>query len=41
MHQFLETRSEVKFKVSDLIIVCDTSSSQDASSHQIWDSYLK
>ena len=35
MHQFLETRSEVKFKVSDLIKVCDTLSSQDASTHQI------
>ena len=22
-------------------MVCDTSSSQDASTHQIWDSYLK
>ena len=41
MHQFLETRSDVKFKVSDLIMVCDTSSSQDASTYQIWDSYLK
>ena len=37
MHQFLETRSEVKFKVT----VTDTSSSQDASTHQIADSYLK
>ena len=68
--QFLETRSEVKIKVtvtqlwyvtlchpkmhphtkfeiptsnhiSYRIMVCDTSSSQDASTHQIWDSYLK
>ena len=40
--QFLETRSEVKFKGhSDPIIVHDSSSSQDASTHQIWDSYLK
>ena len=39
--QFLETRSEVRFKVSDPIMVCDTSSSQDASTHQIWDSHLK
>ena len=40
--QFLETRSEVKFKGhSDPIMVRDTSTSQDASTHQIWDSYLK
>ena len=39
--QFLETRSEVKFMVySDPIMVRYTSSSQDASTHQIWDSYL-
>ena len=25
----------------DLKIVCDTQSSQDASTHQIWNSYLK
>ena len=40
--QFLETRSEVKFQDhTDPIMVCDTSSVQDASTHQIWDSYLK
>ena len=33
--QFLETRSEVKFKVSDSIMVRDTSPSQDAFTHQI------
>ena len=31
MHQFLETRSDVKFKVSDLIMVRNTSSFEDAS----------
>ena len=36
MHHFLETRSEVKFKGnSDFIMVRDTLSSQDASTHQI------
>ena len=40
--QFLETRSEVMFKGhSDPIMVRDTLSSQDVSTHQIWDSYLK
>ena len=40
--QFLETRTEVKFKGhSDPIMVRDTSSSQDASTHQVWNSYLK
>ena len=42
MHQFLETRSDVQVQgQSDLIMVNDTLSSQDASTHQIWDSYLK
>ena len=35
----LKTRSEVK--VSYPKMVCDTPSSQDASTHQIWNSYLK
>ena len=35
MHQFLETRSGQVQGHSDLIMVCDTSSSQDASTHQI------
>ena len=40
--QFLEIRSEVKFKVTVTeFLVRDTSTSQDASTHQIWDSYLK
>ena len=38
--QFLETRGQVQDH-SDPIMVCDTSSVQDASTHQIWDSYLK
>ena len=41
MHQFLETRSGQVQGQSDLVMVNDTSSSQDASTHQIWDSYLK
>ena len=36
----LETRSEVKVN-SDPKIALDTLSSQDASTHQILDSYLK
>ena len=39
--QFLETRSGQVQGHSDPIMVCDTSSFQDASTHQIWDSYLK
>ena len=39
--QFLETRSGQVQGHSDQIVVCDTSSSQDAFTHQIWDSYLK
>ena len=40
--QFLETRSEVKFKGhSDTIMVRNTLVSQDASTNQISDSYLK
>ena len=36
MHQFLETRSKGQVQGhSDLIMVCDTLSSQDASTHQI------
>ena len=35
----LEMRSEVT--VSDLNMLCDTPSSQDASTRQIYDSYLK
>ena len=38
--QFQETRSEVKFKVT-VTQLWDTSSSQDASTNQIWESYLK
>ena len=37
--QILETRSEIK--VSDQRMVRNTSSSQDACTHQIWDSYIK
>ena len=44
MH-FLETRSEVKFKVTvtqgDPKIVCDSPPSKDAYTNQIWNSYLK
>ena len=36
---FLKTRSEVKVH-SDLKMVRDTPLSQDASTHQIWNSYL-
>ena len=39
--QFLETRSGQVQGYGDPIMVWDTSSSQDASTHQIWDSYLK
>ena len=39
--QFLETRSGQVQGHSDPIMVRDTLSSQDASTHQIWDSYLK
>ena len=39
--QFLETRSGQVHGHSDPIMVRDTSSSQDASTHQILDSYLK
>ena len=38
--QFLETRLEVKVKVT-VTKLRDTLSSQDASTFQIWDSYLK
>ena len=38
----LKTRSEVKFKVTVTpIMIRDTSSPQDASTHHIWNSYLK
>ena len=38
----LKTRSEIKVKVtSDPKMVRDTPPSQDASTHQIWNSYLK
>ena len=39
--QFLETRSEVKFKVIVPQLWYVTPPSQDACTHQIWDSYLK
>ena len=39
--QFLETRSGQVKGHSDPIMVWDTLSSQDASTHQIWGSYLK
>ena len=39
--QFLETRSEVKFKITVTQLLYATLSVQDASTHQIWDSYLK
>ena len=40
--QFLETRSEAKFKVTVTQLWYVTLPSfQDASTHQIWDSYLK
>ena len=39
--QFLETRSGQVQGHSHTIMVRDTLSSQDASTHQIWDSYLK
>ena len=37
----LKTRSEVEFKVTDPIMVRDTSSSQDTFTHQTLNSYLK
>ena len=37
----LKTRSEVNVKVTVHIMVHNTLSSQDASTHQIWNSYLK
>ena len=39
--QFLETRSGQVQGHSDPIMVRDTSSSQNAYTHQIWDSFLK
>ena len=36
----LKTRSKVKITVTRKM-VCETPPSQDASTHQIWDSYLK
>ena len=36
-----KTRSEVKFKVTEPVMICDTPPSQDAFTHQIWNSYLK
>ena len=39
--QLLETRSGQVQGHNDPIMVRDTSTSQDASTHQIWDSYLK
>ena len=39
--QFLETRSEVKINATGTLLVRDPLSSQDASTYQIWDSYLK
>ena len=39
--QLIEIRSGQVQGHSDLIMVWDTLSSQDASTHQIWDSYLK
>ena len=38
---FLETRSGQVQGHSDPIMLRDTSLSQDASTHQIWNSYLK
>ena len=40
MHQFLETRSEVKVIVTHKMVQ-DTPPSQDAFIQQKWDSYLK
>ena len=37
----LETRSGQDQGISDPMMVHDTSSSQDACKHQIWDAYLK
>ena len=36
----IKTKSEVKVTVTRKM-VCDTPPSQDASTHQIWNSYLK